>query len=139
MGEHTNAGGVAGNSAEVLDERRGLLLNRVAQFDLAVIAMYLVTDAIAGGHIDGRCRADLLSRKCLPLRPALHYRNSFTGAKTKLRVKAERAVMEAGLMEPYARNILLCGAVDNVLHQLPPDAAILYRWINGNRSDTVDT
>jgi hypothetical protein len=82
-----------------------------------------------------------LSKPPLPLprsRRALQYRNRFTGVEAKLRVKAERTFMNAGLMEPYAGNILLRGAVDNVLHQTSPDAAILYRWINGNRPDTVD-
>ena len=70
MGEHTNASGVATNSTEVLDERRGLLLNQVAQFDLAVIAVYLMADAVAGWHIDGRGRANLIARECLPQRRA---------------------------------------------------------------------
>jgi hypothetical protein len=56
--------------------------------------------------------------------------------KAERLVQAERAHVERVLKQPDARRVL--PALDHGLHQLPPDAGVLARWIDRDRTDPAD-
>ena len=105
VGEEGDPGRVAGDAPEMFDDRCGLLIDRVAQFGSAIETMDLVADAVAGGHVGRRRGPDLVARELQPERLALEDRHGLAGAEAELGVKAERAIVEAGLQQAHARGL----------------------------------
>ena len=97
--------------------------------------MDLHADSVAGGHVGGRRRTDLVARELPPKRLALEGRYRLTGPETQPGVKTERAIVVAGLQQAYASFLLPRRTIKNVLHQAQPEAAVLCCRINGDRSD----
>ena len=96
VAEKGNPGRVASDAPEMFDDRRCLLVDRVAQFTRAIEPVDLEADPVAGGDVRGCGRTDLVARELLPKWPALEDRHGLTGTKTELGVKTQRAVMKAG-------------------------------------------
>jgi len=122
----------------VLDDGGRTLPDRVEQFPTAVMAVDLPADAVAGVEVAWGGRSDAVPGHHVVDGRALEAGEWFADVVSELGIQGERTHVIAGLDQAYTREILLRGAMMDVLHQLSPDHFVLDAGIDGNRPDPGD-
>jgi hypothetical protein len=125
VSKETEGCGVAGNTPVVLDDAGRALPDRVEQFPTAIMAVDLPADAVAGLEVAWGGRSDAIPGHHVVDGRALAAGEWFADVVTELGIDGERTHVIAGLYQAHTREILLRGAMMDVLHQLPPDRCVL--------------
>ena len=117
---------------------RRALPDRVKQFPTAIMAVDLPADEVAGLEVAWSGRSDAVPGHHVVDGRALEAGEWFADVVTELGIQGERTHVIPGLYQAHTREILLRGAMMDVLHQLSPDRFVLDAGIDGNRPDAGD-
>src|SRR6516162_2880293 len=134
MSEEGDVGTIRGDLAEMLDDARRPLVDRILELAAAVVPVDAPAQRIAYRQISQGGWPDEIAGKLHLQRRAVEFRHGLARLEAELCVEAKRTIVIGGLQEPHPGDAAPGATLEYIEHQPTPDRLILRGGIHCDRA-----